>query len=44
MISRKLAWTIGVASALWGANTLAYDCIDLPEWKRQHYYLYGDEV
>ncbi len=33
-----------LVASLWSASGSAYDCTGLPEWKRQHYYLFGDQV
>ena len=35
---------IALSLLLATGNALAFDCSDLPEWKRQRYYLLDDEV
>jgi hypothetical protein len=44
MNTHKVFLFLVVLSVLWAANALAADCSSLPEWKRQHYYLQGDQV
>jgi len=44
MTRRTIAWTISLVSAVYAVSALAYDCSALPEWKRQHYYLLGEQV
>lgn len=39
-----VASIIAVCSALWAGSALAYDCSGLLQWKRQAYYLRGDQV
>jgi hypothetical protein len=41
---RLLLLVITVFLPLFSPVTFAYDCTDLPEWKRQHYYLIGAQV
>ncbi len=41
---RAIASTIAFATLFWTAGALAYDCTGLSEWKRQHFYLLGDQV
>jgi len=41
---RTITWLIPLGAALLAGAALAYDCTDLPEWKRQAYYLPGAEV
>ena len=41
---RLLLLVITVFLPLFSPVTFAYDCTDLPEWKRQHYYLVGAQV
>lgn len=44
MKSRVGTWAVVALAGVWAGSALAYDCSGLPEWKRQHYYLLGDEV
>jgi hypothetical protein len=44
MNTHKVFLFLVVLSVLWATNALAVDCSALPEWKRQHYYLQGDQV
>ncbi|MDH3923744.1 MAG: hypothetical protein OET41_03975 [Xanthomonadales bacterium] len=44
MNTSKLICTIALFPALWAGPAFAIDCTDLPEWKRQRYYLEGDQV
>ena len=41
---RLLLLVVTVFLPLFSPVTFAYDCTDLPEWKRQHYYLVGAQV
>ena len=40
----KIAILTSLIASLWTANSIAFDCTELPQWKRQHYYLEGDQV
>jgi hypothetical protein len=44
MSPSKIACIIIFLSTLYAGNALAVDCSGLPEWKRQHFYLFGDQV
>ena len=33
-----------IFTSLWATHSVAVNCTGLPEWKRQHYYLQGDQV
>jgi hypothetical protein len=44
MIPMQSARLIVLIPLLWAATAQAWDCTGLPEWKRQHYYLEGDQV
>jgi len=44
MNSRKVFLFLALLTAFQAGNTLAEDCSNLPVWKRQHYYLLGDQV
>lgn len=44
MYTRKVLQFLVLLSIFHVAGALAYDCSALPVWKRQHYYLEGDEV
>lgn len=42
---RRILWFFVMLFAAWLPHSaLAYDCSGLPAWKRQHYYLPGEEV
>ena len=41
---RTIAWSIAFGTVFWAGSAFAYDCAGLPEWKRKHYYLLGDQV
>lgn len=40
----RIACIIIYLSTLFAGNAIAFDCSDLPDWKRQQYYLYEDQV
>jgi hypothetical protein len=44
MNARLFACSITLFLLLCAGNAPAFDCSGLPEWKRQHYYLLGDQV
>jgi hypothetical protein len=44
MNTRNLTCAVALCFLFCSANSLAFDCSALPEWKRQHYYLYGEQV
>ena len=44
MNARSIAHTLSLCLLICTGNALAFDCSGLPEWKRQHYYLLGDQV
>ena len=44
MNTHKVLLLLVLLSVPWAANVLAADCSALPGWKRQHYYLQGDQV
>ncbi len=44
MNARKVFLFLVLFSVSWAGNARAADCSALPEWKRQHYYLLGDQV
>jgi len=44
MNARKVLLFLALFSMFSVGNALAMDCSALPEWKRQHYYLEGDQV
>ena len=44
MARHTLAWIFFVGTLFAASGVFGYDCSGLPEWKRQHYYLLGDEV
>jgi len=44
MNARNLLFFLAFLSMLWTGTAPAYDCSGLAVWKRQHYYLDGDEV
>lgn len=39
-----ISWIVACGAVFWAGDAAAYDCTGLPEWKRQHYYLQGDQV
>jgi len=41
---RIITWILLLGMTLAANSALAYDCSGLPEWKRQHYYLPGEQV
>ncbi len=44
MNTRSLTCAFVLCTLLFSGDSLAFDCSGLPEWKRQHYYLLGDQV
>ena len=44
MNATKVFQFLALFSIFWATNTLAVDCSTLPNWKRQHFYLEGDQV
>jgi hypothetical protein len=44
MHRRLLLLAVAVFLPLFAPVSFAYDCAGLPDWKRQHYYLAGDQV
>ncbi len=44
MSKTRIALVFILLSTLYAGNALAIDCSGLPEWKRQHFYLYGEQV
>jgi len=44
MNKAKILLFLVIFSVFWANDIFAIDCSALPQWKRQHYYLYGDEV
>jgi len=44
MNATKVFQFLALFSIFWATNTLAVDCSVLPNWKRQHFYLEGDQV
>jgi len=44
MNARKVFLFLVLFSVSWAGNARAADCSALPEWKRQQYYLLGDQV
>ena len=44
MNATKVFLFLALFSIFWAGNTLAIDCSTLPNWKRQHFYLEGDQV
>jgi hypothetical protein len=41
---RMVLLFLALISGFHAGTALAYDCSGLPLWKRQHYYLFGDQV
>jgi len=44
MNRQTITWIVALGAALGAGSALAIDCSGLPEWKRQAYYLLGDQV
>jgi len=44
MNRQTIAWIVVLGAALGAGSAQAIDCSGLPEWKRQAYYLLGDQV
>jgi len=44
MKSRNFLLLFAFLPVFWAASAPAYDCSGLPVWKRQHFYLEGDQV
>ena len=40
----RISIVTALFASLWTSNSVALDCTGLPEWRRQHYYLQGDQV